>query len=62
MSGLQVLVRALLGGTEPIVHEGFSAEAVLTAGADHVSVQPLTDDPTVIPLRELRELAPALLE
>ncbi|MGH2681824.1 MAG: LLM class F420-dependent oxidoreductase [Actinomycetota bacterium] len=34
----------------------------LDAGADHVSVQPLTDDPTVIPVRELRELAPALLE
>jgi probable F420-dependent oxidoreductase len=34
----------------------------LEAGADHVSVQPLTKDPAVIPLPELRELAPALLE
>ncbi|MEU4833561.1 AMP-binding protein [Streptosporangium sp. NPDC023615] len=40
VSGLQVLVRSLLGGTEPIVHEGFSAEAVLAAGADHVSLVP----------------------
>jgi probable F420-dependent oxidoreductase len=34
----------------------------LDAGADHVSVQPLTEDPRVIPLPHLRELAPALLE
>jgi probable F420-dependent oxidoreductase len=34
----------------------------LDAGADHVSVQPLTEDPRVIPLAQLRELAPALLE
>ncbi|GAA0849018.1 AMP-binding protein [Streptosporangium amethystogenes subsp. fukuiense] len=40
VSGLQVLVRALLGGTEPITHEGFSPEAVLTSGADHVSLVP----------------------
>jgi probable F420-dependent oxidoreductase len=32
------------------------------AGADHVSVQPLTEDPRVIPVAHLRELAPALLE
>jgi probable F420-dependent oxidoreductase len=34
----------------------------LDAGADHVGVQPLTEDPAVIPLVQLRELAPALLE
>jgi probable F420-dependent oxidoreductase len=34
----------------------------LDAGADHVSVQPLTEDPRVIPVTQLRELAPALLE
>jgi probable F420-dependent oxidoreductase len=34
----------------------------LDAGADHVSVQPLTEDLRVIPLPQLRELAPALLE
>jgi probable F420-dependent oxidoreductase len=34
----------------------------LDAGADHVSVQPLSEDPRVIPLPQLRELAPALLE
>jgi probable F420-dependent oxidoreductase len=33
----------------------------LEAGADHVSVQVLTEDPVRIPLVELRELAPALL-
>jgi probable F420-dependent oxidoreductase len=33
----------------------------LDAGADHVSVQVLTEDPVRIPLEELRELAPALL-
>jgi probable F420-dependent oxidoreductase len=33
----------------------------LDAGADHVSVQILTQDPVRIPLVELRELAPALL-
>ncbi|MEU8384207.1 AMP-binding protein [Streptosporangium sp. NPDC048865] len=40
VSGLQVLVRSLLGGTEPIVHDGFSPEAVLSSGADHVSLVP----------------------
>ncbi|GIH80495.1 O-succinylbenzoic acid--CoA ligase [Planobispora longispora] len=40
VSGLQVLVRSLLGGTEPIIHDGFSPEAVLAAGADHVSLVP----------------------
>lgn len=40
MSGLQVLVRSLLGGTDPIVHGGFSPEAVLASGADHVSLVP----------------------
>jgi probable F420-dependent oxidoreductase len=34
----------------------------LDAGADHVSVQPLTEDPVSIPVPQLRELAPALLE
>jgi probable F420-dependent oxidoreductase len=33
----------------------------LDAGADHVSVQVLTEDPIRIPVAELRELAPALL-
>jgi probable F420-dependent oxidoreductase len=37
------------------VHEHFDA------GADHVCVQALTSDPTALPLREWRELAPALL-
>jgi hypothetical protein len=30
------------------------------AGADHVCVQVLTDQPTVLPRREWRALAPAL--
>lgn len=40
VSGLQVLVRSLLSETEPIVHDGFSPEAVLTSGAEHVSLVP----------------------
>ncbi|MBG0832059.1 AMP-binding protein [Planomonospora sp. ID67723] len=40
VSGLQVLVRSLLGGTDPIIHEGFSPEAVLASGAEHVSLVP----------------------
>ncbi|MFF4986491.1 AMP-binding protein [Streptosporangium saharense] len=40
VSGLQVLVRSLVTGTEPIVHEGFSPEAVLASGARHVSLVP----------------------
>jgi O-succinylbenzoic acid--CoA ligase len=40
ISGLQVLVRAMLGGTEPVVHPEFSPEAVLASGAEHVSLVP----------------------
>ncbi|MCG5213685.1 AMP-binding protein [Streptosporangium sp. KLBMP 9127] len=40
VSGLQVLVRAMLAGTEPIIHPGFSAGAVLASGAEHVSMVP----------------------
>lgn len=40
VSGLQVLVRSLLCETEPIIHEGFSPEAVLASGAEHVSLVP----------------------
>lgn len=40
VSGLQVLVRALLSGTEPIIHPSFDARAVLDSGADHVSLVP----------------------
>ncbi|HXF56477.1 MAG TPA: LLM class F420-dependent oxidoreductase [Actinomycetota bacterium] len=36
--------------------------AHLDAGADHVSVQVLTEDPRRLPTPELRELAPALVE
>ncbi|MFF3438511.1 AMP-binding protein [Streptosporangium sp. NPDC002721] len=54
VSGLQVLVRSLLGGTEPIVHDGFSPEAVLSSGADHVSLVPTQ-------LRRLLQADPARL-
>lgn len=40
VSGLQVLVRALLSESEPIIHERFDARAVLDSGADHVSLVP----------------------
>ncbi|NUS07013.1 MAG: AMP-binding protein [Nonomuraea sp.] len=40
VSGLQVLVRALLSDTEPIIHPSFDPRAVLGSGADHVSLVP----------------------
>ncbi|GAA0974438.1 o-succinylbenzoate--CoA ligase [Acrocarpospora macrocephala] len=40
ISGLQVLVRAMLSETVPIVHERFSAGAVAASGAGHVSLVP----------------------
>ncbi|MGN9844112.1 AMP-binding protein [Nonomuraea sp. H19] len=40
VSGLQVLVRALLSESEPIIHAGFDPRAVLDSGADHVSLVP----------------------
>ncbi|WP_283134728.1 AMP-binding protein [Rhizohabitans arisaemae] len=40
VAGLQVLVRALLSGSEPIVHEGFDPGAVAASGADRVSLVP----------------------
>ncbi|WP_327092818.1 AMP-binding protein [Nonomuraea sp. NBC_01738] len=40
VSGLQVLVRALLSESEPIIHDGFDPDAVLTSGAHHVSLVP----------------------
>jgi O-succinylbenzoic acid--CoA ligase len=40
VSGLQVLVRSLLGETAPMIHERFSPGAVAGSGADHVSLVP----------------------
>ncbi|WP_113704673.1 AMP-binding protein [Nonomuraea lactucae] len=40
VSGLQVLVRALLSESEPIVHPRFDPGLVLSSGADHVSLVP----------------------
>ncbi|MEW9550957.1 AMP-binding protein [Nonomuraea sp. NPDC050783] len=40
VSGLQVLVRALLSGTEPLIHARFDPRAVLESGAHHVSLVP----------------------
>ncbi|MEV0597344.1 AMP-binding protein [Nonomuraea cavernae] len=40
VSGLQVLVRALLSETEPIIHPRFDPRGVLDSGADHVSLVP----------------------
>jgi probable F420-dependent oxidoreductase len=45
------------GGEEAIVER---VQAHRDAGADHVCVQVLTDDPTGLPLAEWRALAPAL--
>lgn len=40
ISGLQVLIRSLLCGTEPVIHARFSPEDVAAAGVDHVSLVP----------------------
>jgi O-succinylbenzoic acid--CoA ligase len=40
VSGLLVLVRALLSDTEPIIHSTFDPHAVLGSGAAHVSLVP----------------------
>ncbi|WP_214316524.1 AMP-binding protein [Nonomuraea sediminis] len=40
VSGLQVLVRAMLSETDPIIHERFDAADVLASGAEHVSMVP----------------------
>jgi O-succinylbenzoic acid--CoA ligase len=40
VAGLQVLVRALLSDSAPIMQRGFSPEAVATARAEHVSLVP----------------------
>ncbi|MEV5323449.1 AMP-binding protein [Nonomuraea fastidiosa] len=40
VSGLQVLIRALLSDSEPVIHPAFDPRAVLESGADHVSLVP----------------------
>jgi O-succinylbenzoic acid--CoA ligase len=40
VSGLQVLVRSVLSGSEPLIHPRFSPAAVAESGADHVSLVP----------------------
>lgn len=40
IAGLQVLVRAIVSGTAPIIHERFCVEATLSSGARHVSLVP----------------------
>ncbi|MEV1179520.1 AMP-binding protein, partial [Nonomuraea sp. NPDC049784] len=40
ISGLQVLVRALLSDSEPIIHARFDPDEVLHSGASHVSLVP----------------------
>ncbi|MFC4116085.1 AMP-binding protein [Nonomuraea zeae] len=40
VSGLQVLVRALMSGSEPIIHPAFDPHEVLGSGAAHVSLVP----------------------
>lgn len=40
IGGLQVLIRSLLAGTDPVLVERFSPEAVAAASAEHVAVVP----------------------
>jgi probable F420-dependent oxidoreductase len=58
--GSDRLVDAIVGwGDVEAIHKRVVEH--LDAGADHVSVQVLTEDPVQVPLGVLRELAPALL-
>jgi len=58
--GTDRLVDAIVGwGDVEAIHQRVAEH--LDAGADHVCVQVLAEDPVQIPLAELRELAPALL-
>ncbi|QSI49763.1 AMP-binding protein [Thermobispora bispora] len=40
ISGMQVLVRSLLSGTDPVIHPRFSPEEAAASGAEHVSLVP----------------------
>ncbi|MFI0352042.1 AMP-binding protein [Actinomadura sp. 9N407] len=40
IAGVQVLVRALVGGTDPMIHPRFDPAGVAAAGAAHISVVP----------------------
>ncbi|GAB3678896.1 o-succinylbenzoate--CoA ligase [Actinocorallia lasiicapitis] len=40
IAGIQVLVRALLAGTEPVIHPAFDLDRVAAAGRVHVSLVP----------------------
>ncbi|MEO3783924.1 AMP-binding protein [Actinocorallia sp. B10E7] len=40
IAGIQVLVRALTAGTEPVIHPGFELQAAARAGGVHVSLVP----------------------
>jgi O-succinylbenzoic acid--CoA ligase len=40
IAGVQVLVRSLVAGTEPVIHERFDTAAVLRSGARHIAVVP----------------------
>ncbi|WP_431895280.1 AMP-binding protein [Nonomuraea sp. bgisy101] len=61
VSGLQVLVRSLLGGTEPIIHDRFDPEAVAACGAEHVSLVPTQLHRLVERGADLRAFATILL-
>jgi len=40
IAGVQVLIRSILAGTTPVIHERFSATEALASGVQHVSVVP----------------------
>jgi o-succinylbenzoate---CoA ligase len=40
IAGVQVLVRSLVAGTDPVIHPRFDVSRVAASGADHVSVVP----------------------
>ncbi len=40
IAGVQILVRSLVAGSSPVVHERFSATAAIESGVQHISVVP----------------------
>ena len=40
IAGLQVLTRSIVAGSEPVIHERFSADAAVSSGVQHISVVP----------------------
>jgi O-succinylbenzoic acid--CoA ligase len=40
IAGVQVLIRSIVAGTTPVIHQDFSADAAIGSGVQHISVVP----------------------